>query len=352
MSRRVDLAGKLRTLSTIRTFSRKKVAKVKRSIHILRALSVGMLWKRRPLLVHIIPMRRCNLACTYCNEYDNFSAPVPLDVMIRRIDNLADLGTLIITISGGEPLLHPDLCQMIAHMRKRGIFVGLITNGYLLNERRIRQLNEAGLEHLQISIDNVKPDKVSLKSLEVLDQKLVLLARFAEFEVNINSVIGTGIERPEDALVVARRAAGLGLAISVGIAHDGNGHLKPLDEQGLRIYREIKSVGTKSWWVTNGFERNLIQGKPNDWRCRAGGRYLYVDEDGLVHYCSQQRGYPAKPLESYSHEDIRREYLTPKACAPYCTVGCVQRISVLDSWRDPQTLSASRGARPRLRQQK
>ena len=350
MSRRVDLAEKHSTLSTIRTLVRKKIAKVKRSVHSLRVLIVGMLWTRRPLLVHIIPMRRCNLACSYCNEYDNFSAPVPLDVMIRRIDKLADLGTGIITISGGEPLLHPDLCQMIAHMRKRGIFVGLITNGYLLNEHQIRRLNKAGLEHLQISIDNVKPDDVSMKSLKVLDQKLVLLARFAEFEVNVNSVIGSGIERPEDALVVARRASELGLATSVGIAHDGNGRLKPMDEQGLRIYRELKSIGTGSWWFTNGFEKNLIQGKPNDWRCRAGGRYLYVDEDGLVHYCSQQRGYPAKPLESYSHEDIRREYLTTKACAPYCTVGCVQRISVLDSWRDPQTLGARKGARTRLDQ--
>ena len=151
MSLRVGLAGKLRTLSTIRTLSRKKIAKVKRSVHILRVLSVGMLWTRRPVLVHIIPMRRCNLACTYCNEYDNFSAPVPLDVMIRRIDKLADLGTGIITISGGEPLLHRDLCRMIAHMRKRGIFVGLISNGYLLNEHRIRRLNEAGLEHCQSS---------------------------------------------------------------------------------------------------------------------------------------------------------------------------------------------------------
>ena len=123
-----------------------------------------------------------------------------------------------------------------------------------------------------------------------------------------------------------------------------------MDEQGLRIYRELKSVGTGSWWFTNGFEKNLIQGKPNDWRCRAGGRYLYVDEDGLVHYCSQQRGYPAKSLESYSHEDIRGEYLTTKACAPYCTVGCVQRISVLDSWRDPQTLGARKGAGTRLHQ--
>ena len=102
----------------------------------------------------------------------------------------------------------------------------------------------------------------------------------------------------------------------------------------------------------NRFERNLVEGKPNKWRCRARARYLYIDEDGLVHYCSQQRGYPAIPLESYTIQDIRREYVTKKACAPYCTVACVQRVAWSDSWRSPQTLETAPGkaARPRRRQ--
>ena len=84
------------------------------------------------------------------------------------------------------------------------------------------------------------------------------------------------------------------------------------------------------------FQDNLADGKPNDWRCRAGGRYLYICEDGLVHYCSQQRGYPGVPLESYTTGDIRREFSTAKSCAPYCTVGCVHRVSTMDFWRSPQ----------------
>ena len=61
------------------------------------------------ILAHIIPTRRCNLSCGYCNEYDDFSAPIPTDEMIRRIDRLAYLETSIVTISGGEPLLHPEI---------------------------------------------------------------------------------------------------------------------------------------------------------------------------------------------------------------------------------------------------
>src|ERR1700684_4356859 len=94
-----------------------------------------------PLLAHIIPVRRCNLSCTYCNEFDDFSKPVPVDEMLRRVDLLGDLGTSVITISGGEPLLHPELDDIIRHMGKRRIVSGLITNGYLLVEERIKRLN-------------------------------------------------------------------------------------------------------------------------------------------------------------------------------------------------------------------
>ena len=124
-----------------------------------------------PLLAHIIPIRRCNLACEYCNEYDDFSKPVPTEAMFQRVDKLAELGTSVITISGGEPLLHPELDEIIRRIRKRGMIAGLITNGYLLVAERIQRLNRAGLEWLQISIDNVTPDEVSKKSLKVLDKK-------------------------------------------------------------------------------------------------------------------------------------------------------------------------------------
>ena len=126
--------------------------------------------------------------------------------MIQRINHLADLGTGVITLSGGEPLLHPDLDQIIATMRHRGVIAGMITNGYLLVPERIERLNAAGLDHMQISIDNVMPDDVSKKSLKVLDKKLQMLAEYADFHVNINSVVGGGIHNPDDALVVGRRA--------------------------------------------------------------------------------------------------------------------------------------------------
>src|SRR6478736_1022127 len=76
-----------------------------------------------PILAQIVPIRRCNLSCTYCNEYDKTSSPVATNVMIRRLDKLSELGTQIITFSGGEPTLHPDLDLLIQRVRYNGAIV-------------------------------------------------------------------------------------------------------------------------------------------------------------------------------------------------------------------------------------
>jgi MoaA/NifB/PqqE/SkfB family radical SAM enzyme len=307
-----------------------------------RLRELGMIGKalvstKHPILVHVIPNRRCNLACTYCNEFDDFSKPVPLEEMKSRLDILAAMGTSIITISGGEPLMHPEIDEIIRHIRRHGMIAGMITNGFLLDKKTIDKLNAAGLEHLQISIDNAVPDEVSLKSLKTLDTRLEWLAQYAVFQVNINSVLGSGVKNPEDALKIAHRAVELGFTSTVGIIHDHNGQLKPLGGRETEIFEEIMTLGKRSFSRFNEFQHNVARGREHEWRCRSGSRYLYICEDGLVHWCSQQRGYPGIPLREYTPEMRRHEYLTTKFCAPRCTVSCVQQIGILDNWRDPQT---------------
>jgi MoaA/NifB/PqqE/SkfB family radical SAM enzyme len=320
---------------------RRDLAAATRRVRELWMIGKALASTSHPVMAHIIPMRRCNLSCAYCNEYDDVSKPVPVETMYRRLDRLAKLGTTIVTISGGEPLLHPDLDLIIARIRRRGMMAGMITNGYLLTAERIHRLNAAGLDHLQISIDNVMPDDISKKSLKVLDKKLQLLSEHAIFHVNINSVVGGGIHNPQDAVKVGTRALELGFTSTIGIIHDGSGQLKPLQREERDVYRRMKSFEKKNYSRFNHFQDAIADGKPNNWRCRAGSRYLYVCEDGLVHYCSQQRGYPAKPLEQYTIDDIRREFITEKSCAPHCTVSCVHQISYIDHWRAPQSISTS-----------
>ena len=324
-------------MATFWTTLRRNAKALHRNLRGAKMVARALASADHPLLAHIIPMRRCNLACTYCNEFDDFSMPVPMEEMYRRIDKLGALGTSVVTISGGEPLLHPELDDAIRRIRANGIVAGLITNGYLLVPERIQRLNRAGLEWLQISIDNVNPDEVSKKSLKVLDKKLQLLAEHADFHVNINSVVGAGISHPQDALVIGKRAVELGFSSTIGILHDGDGQLQPLGQEARRVYHEMQALEKRSFTRVNRFQDNIAKGLPNAWRCRAGARYLYICENGLVHYCSQQRGYPGIPLEKYTRGDLRRAYLTEKGCAPHCTVSCVHQVSIFDSWRAPQS---------------
>jgi MoaA/NifB/PqqE/SkfB family radical SAM enzyme len=319
---------------------------LRRGARALQLVGRGIVDKYHPFLVQIVPMRRCNLACTYCNEYDKTSDPVPLPTMLRRIDRLAELRSASVTVSGGEPLMHPGLDEIIQQIRQRGMIAGLITNGFYLGPERIRRLNAAGLEYLQISVDNVEPDETSQKSLKTLDRKLEHLAAHAKFHVNINSVVGAGMRFPDDPLIIARRAQKLGFSTTVGLLHDGAGQLKSLSRREAEVYDEVVRLGQGMYTRINDFQKNLIDGHPNPWQCRAGARYLYVCEEGLVHYCSQQRGVPGTPLEDYSFTDIRREFHTQKACAPYCTIGCVHRTSALDQFRPSELLRRIRRTTP------
>src|SRR3984893_14797486 len=165
-----------KTIKASAEVSRERQRRFRRTrVRELKMIAKALASTKHPILVHIIPMRRCTLHCGYCNEYDTVSKPVPLEEMKKRLDILADMGTSIITISGGEPLMHPELDGVIRHIRRRGMIAGLITNGFYLNRERIERLNEAGLEHVQISIDNVAPDEVSKKSLKTLDGRRGML---------------------------------------------------------------------------------------------------------------------------------------------------------------------------------
>ncbi|MEO8070535.1 MAG: radical SAM protein [Acidobacteriota bacterium] len=317
--------------------------KAHRKVRSVREFVRGLVDTDHPLLVQIIPMRRCNIDCGYCNEFDKVSKPVPFEIMEARVEKLAALGTSVLAFSGGEPLMHPRLDDIIRSIRKNGMIAGLITNGYFLSPKRIKALNEAGLDYLQISIDNIEPDEVSKKSLRLLDKKLQWLAQFADFDVNINSVVGGGVKYPEDARVINLRARELGFSTSLGIIHDGEGLLKAMGGRERKVFDDVtRAISGKGQVLKNlysgirGFQENLVDGKPNDWYCRAGARYLYICEHGLVHWCSQQRGTPGIPLMDYTIDNIRKEFMAPKWCAPYCTIGCVHRVSTMDYWRKPQ----------------
>jgi MoaA/NifB/PqqE/SkfB family radical SAM enzyme len=284
-----------------------------------------------PFLAQLVVTRRCNLSCGYCNEYDAASPPVPSRLLRARIDHLKKLGTFSLELTGGEPLLHPEICELIAHARARAFHkVMMISNAYLLGVEMVEELNRAGLMELQVSVDGVKPNDVTVKVLRPLLPKLEVLARLARFRVVLSAVLGAC--PPAEALEVVRTARELGFRPRVLVLHDTQGQIS-LDAAGRATLSELRRQLGPALSEAHDYRQRILKYGAAPFKCRAGSRYLYVDEHGDVAWCSQTRELFRKPLLEYHPADLRRQFYTGKPCSDACTLGCVRTQSAYDEWR-------------------
>lgn len=284
-----------------------------------------------PFLVQLVVIRRCNLSCGYCNEFDNSSAPVPVEELKRRIDKLAALGAFAVEFTGGEPLLHPQIAALVAYAKsKRFRKVMLLSNGFLFSREVIEALNAAGLDDLQISIDGVAPNDVTVKTLKPLRSKLEELSRLAKFRVTINGVVGSTAS--EEVLEVIAFAKAHHFMPRVCLIHRGDGLLR-LGPAQSALYQKVKEAIGGRFTEAGDYRSQLMETGKAPFRCRAGSRYLYVDEFGVVRWCSQQMGSFGKPLADYGYADLKQQFHTQKPCSDECTVGCVRTCSGYDNWR-------------------
>jgi MoaA/NifB/PqqE/SkfB family radical SAM enzyme len=285
-----------------------------------------------PFLAQMVVTRRCNIDCGYCNEYDKTSAPVPFERLKQQVDHLNELSCAVIEFTGGETLLHPDLLPLIRYASERSFYERwIITNGYLLSAPIVEGLNDAGLTNMQISIDGLTPNTTTVKVLKPLRKKLDMLAEKARFRVQVNAVLGAG--NGDEVLEVARTARELGFIARVSVIHDHTGSMS-LDEKGRALLSELHQTVGQKWEESGNYRHRLMTEGSAPFHCRAGSRYLYIDEHGLVNWCSQQRGVFTKPFLEYGWADLKEQFYTVKDCAPTCTLGCVRTASRFDEWRD------------------
>lgn len=282
-----------------------------------------------PLDAQLIITRRCNLSCGYCAEYDNFSEPVPAGELKRRIDALHRLGAANITLLGGEPLMHPDVAEIVAYAGRRSN-TSLVTNGFLLRNSVIESLNEAGLNNLTVSIDtlNADPTRYIQKSFQSLRTRLERLRRLARFDVHVTAVLCESSRGQFREL--RREVEALGFRMSVNLIHNAKGYITVSGPEYLELYEDFYREGKPFTYLDYEYGRRLLRGERPRWKCRAGARYLYVDEDGLVQLCASQMGRLAKPLLEYTVRDLREQSLTYKGCEEGCSVGCAYRCSLVD----------------------
>src|SRR6266446_8903628 len=225
-----------------------------------------------PFLAQMVIIRRCNLSCGYCSEYDKSSDPVPVQDLEARLQKLKELGTFGISLTGGEPTLHPELPKLIRNCRELGFFrTGMISNGLLLRPELIEQLNKAGLQEMQISIDGVNANDTTQKVLANLKKRLECLREYARFNVTVSGVIGAC--PPEEAEQVVTFAAKMGFTSRVLLVHDNEGQLK-LQPDEVKVFEKIVKTLPKSWMEFSNYRNRLVRSGSAPFKCRAGSRYL------------------------------------------------------------------------------
>ena len=280
---------------------------------------------RRPFYAQVVVTDDCNLSCAYCDEYSPGAEKIPVSELRRRVDRLDEMGVLVYDFLGGEPLMHPDIAEVVAHAKsKRGgsNLVTLITNGFLLGRSLVADLNAAGLDFMQVSVDSLEPGPFSRKSLKSLLPRLRLLAESARFKVEVQTVLSEETAEGYDAFRAELSdlpfAFGFSLRHAPGgrIAIRGSRHLDLLERYG--VFEGVNFYGKHlSEMLQGDFSR--------PWKCLAGFKFLYVNARGKAQWCAQQRSWQV-PLGELDASGLKRND-AHKPCEAGCALGCVRMVS-------------------------
>ena len=303
----------------------------------------------RPFYAQVVVTDDCNLSCAYCDEYEPGAPGVPVSELKRRIDRLDELGVLVYDFLGGEPLMHPDIAEVVAHAKaKRGgsNLVTLITNGFLLERSLIADLNGAGLDFMQVSVDSLEPGPLSEKSLKSLLPRLRLLAEEARFKVEIQTVLSEETAEGYDAF--RAELADLPFAFGFSLRHAPGGRIAV---RGPRLLGLLERYGV--FEGVNFYGKHLAEMLSGDfsrpWKCLAGFKFLYINSHGRAQWCAQQRAWQV-PLGDLDASGLKSND-AHKSCEAGCAMGCVRMVShtlgeTLRTLGSSLRLALGAGARP------
>ncbi len=279
----------------------------------------------RPLHAQLVVTYECNLSCAYCHEYTHGAPLVPFAVLAQRIEALARLGTLTFDLLGGEPLLHPqivDVVRCIKRTRGGANVATVITNAFKLTESLVDGFNDAGLDCMQVSVDTIEPTTELPKSLKSVLPRLALLAECARFQVKIQTVLTE--ESWRRYAEFRELLAPFDFDFGFSLLHDGHGHIAIRGSHFAELLRRHELFPGMAFFRRDAAEM-LLGDFSRPWKCLGGYKYLYVNADGRAQYCSQVSG-SGKDVRDVTLDDLRAADVH-KACEAGCALGCVRTVS-------------------------
>jgi MoaA/NifB/PqqE/SkfB family radical SAM enzyme len=290
------------------------------------------LFDRKPLQCSLYVTDRCNLDCAYCTEYDNSRPHPSLDDLKKWIRKIRELGTMRIALVGGEPLVHPNIVEIVGYCRELGFATSLTTNGFLLTRNLVAELEDAGLQVMQISVDRMTPSPITKKSFKTILPKLDYF-QDSKISLHITGVICA--DTLPEAQAVLETGLSRGIPTEVRLVHADPLNRFRVDrgpreelERFIDSMIERKRRGEKihtSEAILN-YQRSLLRGEHVEWTCAAGYKLFFVSAQGKFWICSMV--HTDKHIMDVTLDDLYANY-RKKSCQEGCGVYCAVSASLL-----------------------
>ena len=126
-------------------------------------------------------IRRCNLTCKHCYALSadhDYAGELGTQEVYTVMDDLRAFGVPVLILSGGEPLMRPDLFDIAARAQGMGFYIGLSTNGTLIDEPIADRVTAAGFDYVGISLDGLKPTHDKFRRLDGAFDRSLASVRF------------------------------------------------------------------------------------------------------------------------------------------------------------------------------
>jgi len=260
----------------------------------------------RPIIPYLFTEWKCNLDCHYCWSFNNKVKGMSEDVAKRSIDWLHSIGSRVLALMGGEPLLRPDFIHKIVYYSAmRDIFVYLPTNGRLMTPDIIDRLGDAGIATVNLAIDAVKDNKPLPKALDAIRPQFDYLVK-RQHHYGYTVMLNINITRinMDDVKELTEIAHDNGIATDYHINETPmteQSHFKHLDENSTYLQPEdfpkvdalldyLNDKRKQGYKMVNPIQhmedmKTLMRGEVPAWQCRAGQNSLIIRTDGTLAPC-------------------------------------------------------------------